>query len=81
MAAKQIKFSDQIRRAVDASGISRYRVSKELGITESTTSRFMSGGWLGVENMDALAYLLGLEVTVKTNRTKKGPKAHGKHHK
>jgi predicted XRE-type DNA-binding protein len=78
---KQIKFSDQIRRAVDASGMSRYRVSKELGITESTTSRFMAGGWLGVENMDALAVLLGLQVAVKANRAKKGPKAHGKHHK
>ncbi|MCI0675726.1 MAG: helix-turn-helix domain-containing protein [Phycisphaerales bacterium] len=78
--AKHIKFSDQIRRAVDASGMSRYRVSKELGITESTTSRFMAGGWLGVENMDALADLLGLQVTVKTNPAKEGPKAHGKHH-
>ncbi|MCI0363315.1 MAG: helix-turn-helix domain-containing protein [Phycisphaerales bacterium] len=72
MATKQIKFSDQIRRAVDASGMSRYRVSKELGITESTTSRFMSGGWLGVENMDALADLLGLQVTVKMKPAKGG---------
>jgi hypothetical protein len=42
MAARRIRLSDQVRRAVDASGLSRYRISKEMGIAESTMSRFMA---------------------------------------
>ncbi len=57
------RLSDQIRKAVDASGMSRYRISKELGIAESTMSRFMSGrGGLSLDNIDALALLLGLNL-------------------
>ena len=70
MAKKSKTFSDQIRQAVDACGMSRYRICKELNIAQSTFSRFMAGGWLGKENMDALADLLGLEVTRR--KAKKG---------
>jgi transcriptional regulator with XRE-family HTH domain len=63
MSKKRIKLSDQIRRAVDASGISRYRISKELGISESTMSRFMAGlGGLSMEYLDALADLLEMNL-------------------
>jgi transcriptional regulator with XRE-family HTH domain len=62
MARKRLKFSDQLRRAVDASGLSRYRISKLLGVSESLLSRFMSGKWLGQETLDALAALLDLHV-------------------
>ena len=60
MAEEAVNLSDQIRRAVDDSGLSRYRISKELGVAESTMSRFMSGkGGLSMEHLDALAELLG----------------------
>lgn len=73
MEKKRVKFSDQIRQAVDASELSRYRICKELGIPESMMSRFMNRGmWLGVENMDALAELLDLHVTTGQHRRKKG---------
>ncbi|MCE9591914.1 MAG: hypothetical protein K8S99_15495 [Planctomycetes bacterium] len=70
MASKNIKLSDQIRKAVDDCGMSRYRICMELGIAQSTFSRFMSGAWLGVENMDAVANLLGLQIVVR--KRKKG---------
>jgi transcriptional regulator with XRE-family HTH domain len=61
MGRRRGKLSDQIREAVDASGKSRYRIAKELGVAESTISRFMSGqGGLSMDNLDALADLLGL---------------------
>jgi transcriptional regulator with XRE-family HTH domain len=72
MARKRLKFSDQLRRAVDASGLSRYRIAKLLGVSESLLSRFMSGKWLGQESLDALAELLDLHVT-----TGKRPKNEG----
>jgi transcriptional regulator with XRE-family HTH domain len=71
MVKQRAKLSDQIRRAVDASGLSRYRISKELGVAESTMSRFMSGqGGLSLENLDALADLLGMDITTKLRSPK-----------
>jgi transcriptional regulator with XRE-family HTH domain len=71
MDKKRIRLSDQIRQAVDASGLSRYRISKGLGIAESTMSRFMSGqGGLSMEYLDALADLLGLNVTTDKRQRK-----------
>ena len=71
MGKKPIKLSDQVRRAVDASGLSRYRISKEIGVAESTMSRFMSGqGGLSLANLDALADLLGLDITTTRRPTK-----------
>ena len=54
--------------------MSRYRICKELGIAESTMSRFMAGGWLGQENMDALADLLDPNVRVGRGRPKRRTK-------
>jgi transcriptional regulator with XRE-family HTH domain len=62
-------FSEQIRAAVGASGLSRYRICKEIGIAEATMSRFMNGkGGLSMASLDRLAELLSLEV--KTRRRK-----------
>jgi transcriptional regulator with XRE-family HTH domain len=63
MARKRLKFSDQLRRAVDASGLSRYRIAKLLGVSESLLSRFMSGkGGLSLDTLDALAARLDLRI-------------------
>ena len=57
-------FSQQIRSAIDASGRSRYRICKDLGIDQATLSRFMSGQrGLTLKVLDRLADLLGLTVT------------------
>lgn len=72
MERRVVRLSEQIRRAVDASGLSRYRISKELGVAESTMSRFMSGGGLSMENLDALAELLGLNVVAAGRPKRKG---------
>ena len=72
VATRRVKLSDQVRRAVDASGLSRYRISKELGVAESTMSRFMSGqGGLLLANLDTLADLLDLNITAP-RRSMKG---------
>ncbi len=64
MGKRRLKLSDQIRRAVDGSSMSRYRICKELGLAEATMSRFMSGmGGLSMETLDALADFLNLNIT------------------
>jgi transcriptional regulator with XRE-family HTH domain len=65
------RFSDQIRAAVDASGISRYRICQEIGLNQGAMSRFMSGkGGLSMDTLDRLADLLGLEIVARPKATK-----------
>jgi predicted XRE-type DNA-binding protein len=71
MGRRRNTLSDQIRQAVDESGMSRYRICKELDISESNMSRFMSGGWLGQENINALADLLDLDLVQRKGRKRK----------
>jgi transcriptional regulator with XRE-family HTH domain len=72
MARNRVKLSEQIRQAVDASGLSRYRICKTLGIAESTLSRFMSDkGGLSMEYIDALADLLDIDLKVRKPRKAK----------
>jgi len=70
------KLSDQLRAAIDASEMTRYRIALEAEIDHATLSRFMSGkGGLSVDGMDRLAETLGLELTERraaTRPTKKG---------
>ena len=72
MAKSRETLSDQVRRAVDASGLSRYRICKTLGLAEATMSRFMNGqGGLSMAHLDALADVLDLNIT---QGRKPGPK-------
>ena len=60
---RQASVSEQLRRAVDASGKSRYRICKDLDISETTMSRFMSGQrGLSLRLVDRLCAYLGLEL-------------------
>ena len=66
-------FSDQIRSAVDTSGLSRYRIAKEINIAQATLSRFMTGkGGLSMASLDRLADLLGLAVVRQPKDTQAG---------
>jgi hypothetical protein len=63
VVGKRLTFSDELRRAVDDCGLSRYRLCKELGIAESTLSRFMlRERGLTMKCLDRLAALLDLHV-------------------
>jgi transcriptional regulator with XRE-family HTH domain len=73
MARKRLTFSDELRRAVDDCGLSRYRICKELGVAESTLSRFMSGErGLTMKCLDRLAAVLNLHVAAGRRPKKKG---------
>jgi hypothetical protein len=78
MKMQSFKLSDEIRRAVDASGLSRYRISKTLGIAESTMSRFMSGGGLSMKSIDTLAEVLDLHLKAGNPRQLSAKRKTGK---
>ncbi len=73
MSAKPTKFSDQIRRAVEESGMTRYAISKATGIDQGTLSKFVHGHvGLSMDSLDVLAETLGLEVVSRRRKPKKG---------
>ena len=80
MARTAAKLSDQLRAAIDASGLSRYAICKAIGLDQSVLSRFMAGkSGLAVETIDRLGELLALELVTKSRPAKgQGKVNHGK---
>jgi transcriptional regulator with XRE-family HTH domain len=67
-------LSDQLRRAIQQSALSRYRIAKETGVSQSVLSLFCSGQrGLSLKAIDALVRLLDLELTPRNLQTKKEP--------
>ncbi len=61
---------DEIREAINSSGKSRYRISKDTGISESQLSELMGGTkGLSIEAVEGLAAYLGIEFVTRPKRT------------
>jgi hypothetical protein len=71
---KRNRFSDDLRRAIARSEKSRYAISKESGIAESTLSRFVNGkGGMSVAGIDRICQCIGARLVVEGQpRPKKG---------
>ena len=68
------KLSDQLRAAINASELSRYRIGKELGIDEATLSRFMSGErGLRMSVLDKLSVFLGVRIVIDKQAKRSKP--------
>jgi transcriptional regulator with XRE-family HTH domain len=69
-----LTVSEQLRAAILAAPVSRYRIAQETGVTEAALSRFVRGQrLLDLSSVDKLAQYLGLElVAVKRKRQAKG---------
>jgi hypothetical protein len=64
---------NDIRKAINTSGTSRYRISKDTGLSESHLSQFMDGSkGLSVEALELLADYFELEIVAQPKRRKKG---------
>jgi len=71
-------LSEQVRRAVDACGLSRYEVCRRAQLDQASMSRFMRGQ-VGLEmaTLDRLGMVLGLELRPTRRASRKGNE-HGK---
>jgi transcriptional regulator with XRE-family HTH domain len=70
MSKKRTKLDDQVRALINASGLSRYEIANECGMTQSALSRFMAGKvGLSMVNMIRLADFFGWEI-VATRKPK-----------
>lgn len=64
------RFSDQIRKAIRDSEMSRYEICKRADVPQSCLSKFAHGYHLSTDTLDRIAPVLGLSVEVK--KTRKG---------
>ena len=74
MAKKRIKLiSDQLRQVIDDSGLTRYRISKETGISETALALFYNGQrGLSMKALNALGKCLELKIILGRKPEKKG---------
>ena len=63
-----MSFSDQIRRAIRRSGLTRYRLAVEADVDQASLSRFLAGAAVTTKTLDAIAQVLRLEATMKGPR-------------
>jgi len=63
-----MKVSDQVRHAIETCGLTRYRIAKETGVTQSTLSRFMAGQAASTDLLDRLTKLFGLSLSMSRSR-------------
>lgn len=65
--------SDQLRQAIDDSGLTRYRIAQETGISETALSLFYNGHrGLSMKALNALGEFLQLTITLGRKPEKKG---------
>ena len=70
---RQDPLTEQLRKAIDDSGLTRYRISKETGVSESTLSQFYNGNrGLSMEALNALGDCLQLTIHLGRKPDKKG---------
>ena len=58
-------LTDQLRQAIDDSGLTRYQIAKATGIDESALAKFYNGHrGLSMEALNALGAFLQLTITL-----------------
>jgi hypothetical protein len=65
-----VPISGQIRQLIDTCGVTRYRLSKETGLSQSLLSKFMNvpGYTLSLDSIDALGACLGWRIVADSPR-------------
>ncbi len=73
-AKRKRRFSDQLRRAVDQSDLSRYEICKRADLDQSVMHRFMhEKSGLSITSINAICEVLGLRLVAEDEpKTRKG---------
>jgi transcriptional regulator with XRE-family HTH domain len=70
---ESMTVSEQLRRAIERCGMTRAELARRSGVAESVLSRFVVGGHnLKTPNLDAVCEALGLVLTAKAGKARKG---------
>jgi len=67
-------ITDQLRKAIESAGVSRYEIAKQTGVAQQTLSKFvLRERGISLTALDAVAEYLGLEL-VERKKTKRPTK-------
>jgi transcriptional regulator with XRE-family HTH domain len=67
------KLTDQLRQAIDDSGLTRYQIAKATGIDESALAKFYNGRrGLSMDALNALGEYLQLTIALGRKPGKRG---------
>ena len=58
-------FSDELRRQIERSPKSRYRIWQETGVSQESLCRFLQGDGLSLGSIDLVCQCLGLQLVLK----------------
>jgi DNA-binding phage protein len=68
-----MSVSDQLRKAINRSSLTRAEIARKSGVPESALSRFVVNGLeLRSKSIDKVCKCLGLKLTASKPRTRKG---------
>ena len=59
---------ETLRKQIEKSGLSRYRISQDTGVDQATLCRLMQGKTITVETADILLKYFGLELVKKISK-------------
>jgi transcriptional regulator with XRE-family HTH domain len=77
-SGKTLRLSEQLRRAIKASGLSRYRIAQLASIDQASLSKFMSGDrGLSFKAIDRLGDVLGLQFVARPHARRNQMKERG----
>jgi len=62
---------ETIRKQIEKSGLSRYRISRDTGVDQATLSRLMQGKTITVETADILLKYFGLTIAKDKEKGKR----------
>ena len=70
---RTILLTDQLRQAIDDSGLTRYQIAKATGIDESALAKFYNGHrGLSMDALNALGEFLQLTIALGRKPDRKG---------
>jgi len=60
--ANRITIDERVRREIERRGVTGYRISKEVGVSEPTICRFMHGASMRTDTFDLVCDYLDLQL-------------------
>jgi transcriptional regulator with XRE-family HTH domain len=70
-ATSRRSLAEQLRDLITDRGLSGYGLAKATGLNRSVVNRFLAGGGLTLETLDAIAAALGLKLVESGRRLSK----------
>ncbi|MAT68922.1 MAG: hypothetical protein CMJ58_05305 [Planctomycetaceae bacterium] len=72
--AGEVDFADQLRAAIEKSGVSQYQLAKVADVPQTAISKFLRGNDIRLSTFNRLANVMGFELKHKPSKMPKTKK-------